>query len=85
MPTATTYEINGFAVRELRKRSGLSPVELAAAIKVQRAYVARIELGHSRRVSMRVFNALIAALSIEDRRVLLANPYGDELPAAAGQ
>lgn len=85
MPATTTYEIHGFAVRELRKRSGLSVVDLADEIKVTRAYIAKIELGHSRKVSPKVFSALLTALSVEDRRVLLANPYGDELAEAVGQ
>lgn len=74
--TATTVEVNGFALRELRVRSGLGVAELAARVDVQRPYIAKIELGHSRRVSPKVFNALLAALAINDRRVLLANPHG---------
>lgn len=77
--TATTVEINGFALRELRVRSGLGVKELAAQIDVQRPYIAKIELGHSQRVSPRVFSALLSALSITDRRVLLANPHGLDL------
>lgn len=77
MPIAsTTIEVNGFALRELRKRSGLGVAELAGHCSVQRPYIAKIELGHSRRVSPKVFNALMAALVIEDRRALLANPHG---------
>lgn len=84
--TPTTYEVNGFAIRELRKRSGLGVAELAAAVGCQRPYIAKIELGHSRRVSPKVFNALLAALTIEDRRSVLANPHGSaELAEAAGQ
>lgn len=87
--TATTIEVNGFALRELRIRSGLGVAELAEQVGVKRPYIAKIELGHSRRVSPRVFAALLAALSITDRRVLLANPHGLEsaadLPMAANQ
>lgn len=74
--TPTTVEVNGFALRELRKRSGLGVAELAEQVQVKRPYIAKIELGHSRRVSPKVFNALLSALVIEDRRVLLANPHG---------
>lgn len=74
--TATTIEVNGFALRELRVRSGLGVLDLAKQVGVQRPYIAKIELGHSRRVSPRVYNALLSALSITDRRVLLANPHG---------
>lgn len=77
--TATTVEVNGYALRELRIRSGLGVAELAAQVGVQRAYIAKIELGHSRRVSPKVFNGLLGALTINDRRSLLANPHGDLL------
>lgn len=78
MPTTTptTVEVNGFVVREVRMRSGLGVQELADLAGVKRPYIAKIELGHSRRVSPKVFNALMSALTISDRRVLLANPYG---------
>lgn len=81
--TATTIEVNGFALRELRMRSGLGVAELAAQVGVQRPYIAKIELGHSRRVSPKVFNALLSALTIHDRRVLLANPHGLEVSEEA--
>lgn len=77
MPTTkTTVEVNGFAVREFRIRDGLSVVDLADRCAVQRPYIAKIELGHSQRVSPKVFKALLSALSITDRRSILANPHG---------
>lgn len=76
--TKTTVEINGFVVRALRIRDGLGVQDLADRVGVQRPYIAKIELGHSRRVSPKVFNALMAVFSLEDRRVLLANPHGLE-------
>jgi transcriptional regulator with XRE-family HTH domain len=77
--TRTTIEINGYALRELRVRSGLGVAELAAEVEVQRPYIAKIELGHSRRVSPRVFARLVLALAIQDRRALLANPYAADV------
>jgi len=87
MSTATTVEVNGFALREIRVRTGLGVLDLANQVGVQRPYIAKIELGHSRRVSPKVFNALLSALAITDRRVLMANPHGSitELSIAAGQ
>lgn len=76
MSTATTVEINGFAMREIRVRTGLGVLDLANQVGVQRPYIAKIELGHSRRVSPKVFNALLSSLAITDRRVLMANPHG---------
>ncbi len=76
MNTATTIDIHGPAVREIRVRSGMSVADLARAVGVQRPYIAKIELGHSRRVSPKTFNGLLAALSIQDRRAIMAHPYG---------
>ena len=76
MFTPTTVEIHGPAIREIRVRSGMGVADLADAVGVKRPYIAKIELGHSRAVSPKVFNALLAALSIKDRRAILANPYG---------
>lgn len=75
MKTPTTYEINGFAVREFRMQKGIAVAALANEIGVTRAYVTKIELGHSLRVSPKTLNALLTALSIRDRRSLLANPH----------
>lgn len=67
MSTAnTTIEVHGPAIREIRIRSGLGVLDLAKAVGVQRPYIAKLELGHSRRVSPKVFNALLSALSIAD-------------------
>lgn len=74
--TQTTVEVNGYALRELRVRSGIGVADLATAAGVQRPYIAKIELGHSQRVSPKVYNSLLAALAITDRRVLMANPHG---------
>jgi transcriptional regulator with XRE-family HTH domain len=84
MNTPTTIEIHGPAVREIRVRSGMGVSDLADAVGVKRPYIAKIELGHSRRVSPKVFNAIIAALSISDRRAIMTNPYGAaDIEAAA--
>ena len=82
MSTGTTIEVHGPAIREIRLRSGMGVAELAATVGVERPYIAKIELGHSRRVSPKVFNSLIAALSVNDRRALLANPYGAAIDEA---
>lgn len=74
--TQTTVEVNGYALRHVRVLSGIGVADLAAAVGVQRPYIAKIELGHSQRVSPKVYNALLAALAITDRRVLMANPHG---------
>ena len=83
MPTPTTIEVNGFALREIRVRSGLGVAELARAVDVQRPYIAKIELGHSVRVSPKVFAALLTVLTIKDRRALMANPHSADVRGAA--
>lgn len=90
----TTIEVNGYALREIRKRSGLDVQPLADQVTallledgnktgVTRSYLAKIELGHSRRVSPKVYNALLAVLAVEDRRSLLANPHGSAVVAVS--
>lgn len=68
--------MNGFALREIRIRSGVDIAPLARQIGVTRSYLAKIELGHSVRVSPSVFSAIQQALVISDRRAILANPHG---------
>lgn len=75
----TTYAVNGFAIRELRKRAGISVADLAERVGVQRPYVAKIELGHSRRVSPAVFKGIVLALAIEDPRAILNDPHSGAL------
>lgn len=77
MPTKTpssTVEINGYALRVIRKLMNVSPSELATKIKRDRTYLVKIETGHAR-VSDETFNALLDALAITDRRALLATPH----------
>lgn len=81
-PIKSTVEVHGPALRELRIRSGLGTEELAEMAGVKRPYITKLELGHSRRVSPRVFQALLSALSIKDRRALLADPFGASEDAA---
>lgn len=71
----TTIEINGYALRELRIRSGVEIAPLSKQVGIHRASMANLELGHRQRVSPKVFNAILSALAITDRRVLLANPH----------
>lgn len=71
----TTVGINGFALREIRVRSGLDTLPFAKAVGISRPYLARIELGERRRVSPSVFAAILRELRIADRRAILADPH----------
>ena len=76
LPT-TAIAVNGAALRELRKRSGVSVSAFAQSVGVGRPYISKLELGHSSRVSPEVFAKLLRALGLEDRRAIMANPVGD--------
>lgn len=76
---AGTVEIQGFALRVIRVRSGRKTADLASSLQCDRSYITKIENGHSRRVSGEFYSQLLAELQIEDRRALLASPF-----AAAG-
>ena len=75
MPAPTTVEINGYALREIRKRSGVAVQALADQLGIARSYIARMETGHTVRVSPTVFEALNEALNIDDKRTLMARPH----------
>lgn len=71
-----TVDIHGYALREIRVREGRKVAELAVALECDRSYIARLELGHARRVSRPFYYKLCDELHIEDRRALLANAPG---------
>lgn len=73
--TASTVEINGYALRLIRKLMNVGPMELAKLIERDRSYIAHIELGRVRRVSTETFDRLVTALRIEDPRALMATPH----------
>lgn len=81
--TSPAVEVNGYAVRVIRVLTGIDTKDLAAALDVDRSYIARIELGHNTRVSASVFSNLCRALSLQDRRAILANPHGTAEEGAA--
>lgn len=74
-PTPTTIEINGFAVREIRKIAGFNATPFAAEVGITQPHLSKIETGTRTRVTPHTFNALLRALAISDRRALLANPH----------
>jgi transcriptional regulator with XRE-family HTH domain len=78
-PKRTTIEVNGFAYREIRIRSGIDIAPCAESAGISRPYLARLELGARVRVSPPVFQNLLRALQITDRRAILANPHGEAI------
>lgn len=73
--TASTVEINGYALRWGRKLMNLSPAALADAIERDRSYVVKIETGAVTRISTDTFDRLVKALQLEDQRALRATPH----------
>lgn len=81
--TSPAIEVNGYAIRVIRVLTGIDIKDLAEAIEVDRSYITRIEIGSSSRVSPQVFAGLCRALSLQDRRAILANPHGTAEEGAA--
>lgn len=78
-----TIAIQGFALRVIRELNGRKVSELAEALHVDRSYITKIELGHSRRVSAVFYSKLLSELAIADRRALMAMPQERELDEQA--
>ena len=78
-----TIEVNGFAFREIRVRSGLAIGAVAVEIGISRPYLARIEMGARIRVSPPVFAGMLRALQITDRRAILADPKTEPAETAS--
>lgn len=72
----TSIEVNGFAFREIRMRSGIEIAPCAEQIGISRPYLAHIELGSRVRVRPAVFAGMLRVLQITDRRALLTDPHG---------
>lgn len=81
-PHDGSVRVNGAAVREIRKRTGLSGVGLAAGVGVSAQYLRRIENGVIEYVGPTLFGRLNHALRIQDRRALMADPCATSGPDA---
>lgn len=77
-----TIEIHGYALREFRILKGFKPSELADVVECDRSYIAKIELGHTRRVSVPMLNKLSNALGLKDSRALHATAPRRDIDAA---
>jgi transcriptional regulator with XRE-family HTH domain len=55
----------GWAVRKLREAKGITQVELAKAVGVTQAYIAKLESGASDNPSLAVLTGLARALNVE--------------------
>jgi predicted transcriptional regulator len=78
LAASRTTDINGYALRAIRKPTGITPQKLAESIDKDRTYIVKIERGTVRRVGTPTFHAIVAALGIEDPRALMAWPHAAE-------
>ena len=73
----SAVSVNGPALRHIRMLTGLNARQLAAEVQVTPDYIRKIENGLSRQVGPALFVRLMTALRIDDRRVLLSDPWGE--------
>jgi transcriptional regulator with XRE-family HTH domain len=70
MPQRSTVEVNGAAIRRIRKLAGTDMPDLATQVGITASYLSRIETGSRRRVRPSVYGALRTALSATDDQLL---------------
>lgn len=63
--------VDGTAVRQKRKLSGLTMAGLAQLADISAPYISHIELGRRKTISPPVFARICDALGVEDRRELM--------------
>lgn len=73
----SAVSVNGPALRHIRTLTGLNARQLAVEVRVTPDYIRKIENGISRQVGPALFVRLMTALRIDDRRVLLADPWSE--------
>ena len=64
-------EVNGAAIRTIRKLAGVEIRDLATRIGITSSYLSRIETGSRRRLRPSVYAALRAALDVPDKTLLI--------------
>lgn len=75
-------EVHGYALRVIRQARGRGVADLAAALEVNRSYIAHLENGTKRRVSPEFYASLCSELLVDDHRALLAAaPTREAVPA----
>ncbi len=80
MHQPTTFEVDGDAIREERKRAGMSRAELAEQVGVTPRYVAHLENGTRTRMRKPPYFALRTALKASDERLRRQRPRPTEDP-----
>lgn len=75
----TSAAVNGPALRCIRERSGRSCSSLAKAVGVDVSFLARVERGEKRGVSLAVLVGIVRELEIADARAILVDPYSERV------
>ncbi|MFJ6616637.1 helix-turn-helix domain-containing protein [Kitasatospora sp. NPDC091335] len=70
MPQRSTVEVDGPAIRTIRKRRGLDMNTLANQVGITTNYLSRIETGTRRRVRPSVYAALRQHLGVNPDEIL---------------
>lgn len=67
-----TFEVDGAAIRELRKSRGIPVADLARTAGISRSYLTRLEIGVRRQMRPPTYVALRTALGVphEDTQLL---------------
>ncbi|TDQ01294.1 helix-turn-helix domain-containing protein [Labedaea rhizosphaerae] len=73
----SAVSINGPALRHIRILTGLNASQLATEVEVTPDYIRKIENGLARQVGPALFARIATALRIDDRRVLLSDPWNE--------
>lgn len=73
-------QVNGFAGRQRRLDLGLTQTAVADLIITSRAFMSMIESGKRENMTLGCFYRWVAALELDDHRVVLANPHLQRLP-----
>jgi transcriptional regulator with XRE-family HTH domain len=75
-----TYEVDGSAIRELRKSRGIRIADLARTAGISRSYLTRLEIGVRRQMRPPTYVALRTALGVPHEDTQLLAPLGETNP-----
>ena len=70
MPQRTTFEVNGAAIRRIRKNRGMEMSDLAHLVGITPNYLSRIETGSRRHLRPTKYTAVRDHLGATDDQIL---------------
>lgn len=72
--SAGFVRVNGAALKHIRQLTGVGLVQLAREAEVSYSHLSNVEAGRRTGVSPAVFDRIVRALRIDDRRTLMSSP-----------